>query len=808
MERYICIHGHFYQPPRENPWLEAIEQQYSAHPYHDWNQRITAECYAPNTSSRILDDQERIVRMVNNYAKISFNFGPTLLSWLEAHATQVYIAILEADRASQENFSGHGSALAQAYNHLILPLANRRDKYTQIVWGIQDFEKRFGRCPEGMWLPETAVDLESLDILAELGVLFTILAPHQARKIRPLDGGEWEDLSSATLDPTQAYTLNLPSGRTITLFFYNGPVSRAVAFERLLGKGESFAQRLLDSFSDSRSWPQLVHIATDGETYGHHHRFGDMGLAYAINYIESNNLARFTNYGEYLEKHAPTHEVEIYENTSWSCEHGIERWRNDCGCFSGAHPEWSQTWRAPLRQALDWLRDTLAQLYEKEAGELLRDPWGARNEYIQVVLDRSPQTLDQFVQKQAAKTLSKARKIKLLKLFELQRHAMLMYTSCGWFFDDLAGIETQQVIQYAGRALQLAREVSVDVSEQHFLELLEKATSNRPQYRNGRVLYEKQVRPAVFDLAKVGAHYAVNSLFDNRNERSTLFCYEVERQEHQIAETGKARLATGRARVTSQITRESVQIYFGVLHLGDHNLHCGINKYTAGEAYKAFVQEASAAFARADFPETLQLLDKHFGQSTYSLTSLFRDDQRRFLDSILESTLQDVEAVYRRLYEHHAPLIHFLYHSEIPPPKPLALAAELHFNAALRRAFAHEELDPALISQFLDDTAVEGVVLDTETLEYSLRNRIERLAQKLSDQPTEFSILQRLDAAVDLVESLPFRVNTWEVQNLVYQIMHSTLPSLRDKAEGGDVQARLWVDHFASLTEKLSIKLI
>ena len=297
MDRYICIHGHFYQPPRENPWLEAIELQDSAYPYHDWNERITAECYAPNAVSRILDAENRITRLVNNYAKISFNFGPTLLGWLAATAPEVYQAVLAADRQSRETFSGHGSAIAQPYNHVILPLANHRDRYTQIYWGIRDFEHHFGRAPEGMWLPETAVDLESLEILAELGMRFTILAPHQASRVRSIGSRTWDSVAGGQIDPTRAYEQRLPSGRTLAIFFYDGPVSRAVAFEGLLSRGESFADRLNSAFSEERDWPQLVHIATDGESYGHHHRFGEMALSYALNCIEANQLARLTNYG-------------------------------------------------------------------------------------------------------------------------------------------------------------------------------------------------------------------------------------------------------------------------------------------------------------------------------------------------------------------------------------------------------------------------------------------------------------------------------------------------------------------------------
>ncbi|HVV69935.1 MAG TPA: DUF3536 domain-containing protein, partial [Verrucomicrobiae bacterium] len=390
MEKFICIHGHFYQPPRENPWLETVELQDSASPYHDWNERIGAECYAPNTTARILDEEGRIARITSNYARISFNFGPTLLAWMKDKMPEIHEAIVESDRLSQQHYSGHGSAVAQVYNHMILPLANARDKYTQVLWGVRDFESRFGRAPEGMWLAETAADTPTLETLAELGIKFTILSPYQASRTREIGKRNFRDVGGGQIDPTRPYLMRLPSGKTITLFFYDGPVSQAVAFEGLLTSGERFAHRLMSAFNDRRDWDQLVHIATDGESYGHHHRQGEMALAYALQYIESRNLARLTNYGEYLEHHAPTREVQIHEKSSWSCVHGVGRWMTDCGCNSGGHAGWRQGWRTPLRQALDWLRDELAPLFESKGKELLRDPWDARNRYISIILDRSP----------------------------------------------------------------------------------------------------------------------------------------------------------------------------------------------------------------------------------------------------------------------------------------------------------------------------------------------------------------------------------------------------------------------------------
>jgi alpha-amylase/alpha-mannosidase (GH57 family) len=351
MERYLCIHGHFYQPPRENPWLEAVELQESAYPFHDWNERITDECYAANARSRILDERGRLDKILNTYEWISFNFGPTLLSWMQARRPDIYQMILEADRASRERFSGHGNALAQGYGHVILPLSNERDKRTQVLWGIRDFEHRFGRKPEGMWLPETAADTPTLEMLAEHGILFTILAPRQAAAFREIGAEAWAELKDGGIDPTRAYLCRLPSGRQINLFFYDGPVSQAVAFEKLLESGEKFMGRLTSAYDESRTWPQLVHIATDGETYGHHHRHGDMALSYAIHSINTNNVARLTNYGEYLHLHPPTHEVRIVESSSWSCIHGVERWRSNCGCNSGMNAGWNQ-------DVMHWPRST------------------------------------------------------------------------------------------------------------------------------------------------------------------------------------------------------------------------------------------------------------------------------------------------------------------------------------------------------------------------------------------------------------------------------------------------------------------
>ncbi|HAA90708.1 MAG: Glycoside hydrolase, family 57 [Thermoanaerobacterales bacterium 50_218] len=808
MERYICIHGHFYQPPRENPWLEAIELQDSAYPYHDWNERITDECYAPNAASRILNGKGRIKKIVNNYSRISFNFGPTLLSWLETNEPEVYQAIIEADQESQKRFSGHGSAIAQTYNHMIMPLANRRDKYTQVIWGIRDFEHRFQRKPEGMWLPEIAVDLETLEIMAEQGIKFTILAPHQARKVRKIGSDHWQEVGPGGIDPTMPYQVRFrSSGKLLSIFFYDGPISRSVAFEDLLISGEYFAHRLLTGFLDSRTWHQIVNIATDGETYGHHHRHGDMALAYALDYIESNKLAVITNYGEYLEKHPPTHEVEIIENTSWSCAHGIERWRNNCGCNSGLHPGWSQAWRAPLRNALNWLRNTLAPQFEQHCRVFLKDPWTARNDYISVILDRSPENIQEFLRKHSLRELSPEEVVTVLKLLELQRHAMLMFTSCGWFFDDISGIETIQVLQYSGRVIQLAQELfGASELEPRFLEMLSQAKSNLPEYQHGARIYEKFVKPAIIDLPKVCAHYAISSIFKNYGNKARIYCYTVSRQDCRKLAAGKARLEVGKAEVASEITKESMVLSYGVVYLGNHALNAGVRTDNGKEAYQELVESTTEAFRRGDLPEVIWLLDHHFEGRIFTLKHLFRDEQRKILNLILESAFEDAEAAYRQIYERNAPLMRFLKGLGIPQPKALHTAAEFVLNTKLRRKFLKERLDMEEISALLSEVRALDVPLDEEGLSYALQQTVEKMAEKLRSRPTDLLLLEHLQTVIELIDSLPFEVNLRKAQNIYYKMLQTIYHDLRGEANQGSEIARTWAASFLALGEKLKIR--
>lgn len=793
--RYLCIHGHFYQPPRENPWLEAIELQDSAYPYHDWNERVLAECYAPNAAARILDAGLKIARIVNNYASMSFNFGPTLLSWMQQKAPEAYESVTAADRASAVRFSGHGSAIAQVYNHMILPLANERDRQTQVVWGIRDFEARFGRIPEGMWLAETAVDLASLEALAEAGIRFTILAPTQAKCPE-----------GKLLDTTQPYWVRLPSGRKIAVYFYDGPVSRAVAFEHLLSDGERFAKRLIDRFSGTAR-EQLVHIATDGETYGHHHGRGEMALAYALDYIESRGLATVTNYGEFLERHPPTSEIEIHENTSWSCSHGIGRWSTNCGCNSGGgHGRWNQDWRAPLREALDWLRDTVAVCHEQQGRKFLRDPWRARNDYIQVILNRSKESREAFASQHFVRRLSVLDKIKAWQLLEMQRHAMLMYTSCGWFFDELSGMETVQVIQYSGRVVQIAQEVFGNSLEEEFLEKLALAKSNLPEHQNGAVIYRKWVKPAIVNLQKVAAHYAISSLFEDYPKRARIFAYTADVLELQTMQSGNMRLALGKAQFTSEVTQNTALLSFGALQFGDHNLHAGVRIYGGERQFKSLLRSANEVVERSDIAEAIRWIDGTLSEQTYSLKDLFKDEQRKILNQILKATLKDAETVYGQLYRRHAPLLRCLNEIGMPVPPAMKTPAEYALNAMLREAFSEEKIDSGRIRALLEEIRMAGVALDTPTLEFTLRKNLERKSDFLVAHWDDLTLLQTFRLTVKNALRLPFSLVLWSVQNQCHALLQSRYREMCDRAAAGEEQAQLWTEQMEQLADLLSLR--
>jgi alpha-amylase/alpha-mannosidase (GH57 family) len=805
-KRFICIHGHFYQPPRENPWLETVETQDTAAPYHDWNERICAECYSTNGAARIVNSKNQITRIVNNYARISFNFGPTLLSWLVENAPRTYRMILDGERRSRKSFRGHSSAMAQVYNHIILPLASRRDRITQICWGIADYQHHYGTMPEGMWLAEAAVDSESLELMAQHGIKFTVLAPHQCKRVRLLkDDGGWSETPNASVDTTHPYLVRFASGLSIAVFFYDGPASRAIAFEGLLNSGESLAGRLKSGFEFNPS-PQLVHVATDGESYGHHHKYGEMALAYALRLLEDDPTVNLTNYGCFLEQFPPEYEAEIVESTSWSCIHGIERWRSDCGC-NGGHGGWNQAWRAPLRQALDELRDALVPLTEAAGALLFKDVWEARNEYIEAVLDHSPQTVERFFRKHQLRSLTVLERVRALELMEMQRHAQLMYTSCGWFFDDISGIETVQVIAYAARVLQLATDAfgkEAAPLEPAFLVRMAEARSNVAAAGDGAKIYRDQVNTKQLGLEQVAAHYAISSIFSSYAEETDLFCFRIWRNSYDMYSSGRGRLALGRVKIVGAITGQQQSFSFAVMHFGDQNITAAVKAYEPEDAaaFEAFGAQAAEHVQRADFPEVIRLLDRYYGHMDYSLTSLFMDEQRRIVQLILNSTLSDIENSLTAIYQDHASLLHYLSQAGLPKPPALTLAAGFAINAGLRRSLESEPIDQPQLRSFLSLAKADQVPLESATLSYLADQRMKRAMIELQMSSGSLESLERALSLGRLLSELPFELNLWQAQNIWYEILRTSSYGLT--ALEADDRPR-WEKDFSELGACLSI---
>ncbi|MGI0070667.1 MAG: DUF3536 domain-containing protein [Thermoplasmata archaeon] len=803
MERYVCVHGHFYQPPRENPWLEEVEIQDSARPYHDWNERITAECYRPNGWSRVLDSDQFIIGILNNYARISFNVGPTLLSWLERRAPDVYFAILAADRESRERFSGHGSALAQPYHHTILPLASRRDKETQVVWGIRDFARRFGRPPEGLWLPETAADLETLEVVADAGIRFTVLSPHQAIRFRPMSGSEWTATESGDIPTTRPYEVALPSGRRLALFFYNGSLSADIAFHGLLHDGSALAAKLAGAFDDRLGdEAQLSHVATDGETYGHHHPHGDMALAFALRAIEGRTDVALTNYGEFLERHPPAFEVELRVPSAWSCAHGVERWRADCGCNSGLHPGWNQKWRTPLRAALDRLLDRVRPVADGEVARLFPDPGATRREYVDLFGASSEPEAIAFLDRHAGRALRPEERTRALRLLEIERNLGEMFTSCGWFFDDLGGIETVQVLQFASRAIQLAEETLGGSYEPEFLADLARASSNRSETGDGAAVYARSVAPVRIGLRNVCAHYALSSLFEEYPETARLFCYTVRGGERKSSSAGTARLVVGQADVRSEVTLDTARFTYGALYLAGHNLFGGVRPYQGEEPFRATSLELLDAFDRGDLPETIRRVDQHFGEGTYTLRLLFRDEQRKIVELLFDSLRDSVETSFRRIYESTAPILRNLAASQTPAPPALRIAAESYLNERIRAALERSPPDVDEVSGRLRELARANLSVDVASVGYAWARAADRLMDAYVDGSEDGRTLAGLRHLVELAQGPGIEVDFSRVQNRYYELLHparapaGAVPSLRAEEES----------EFRALGEQLRVR--
>lgn len=796
-QKFICIHGHFYQPPRENAWLEVVELQDSAHPFHDWNERITAECYAPNTASRILDEHGVIKKIVSNYARISFNFGPTLLSWLQESDPETYESIIDADRQSMDYFDGHGSALAQVYNHMIMPLSNRRDKETQIIWGIRDFEMRFRRKPEGMWLAETAVDDETLDLLALHGIKFTILAPRQAQATRKIGDEEWTSVKDSTVDTRKAYLYKLESGREIVVFFYHGDLSQAIAFNGLLNDGKEFSKRLMNSFDDKDDQPQLVHVATDGETYGHHHKHGDMALAFALEDIEKDKRASLTNYAHYLSMFPPSYEAQVIQDSSWSCVHGVERWRSNCGCNTGGRPTWHQNWRKPLREALDWLRDTTADIFQREGSKILKDPWVARNEYISVILHRGEDNVKKFLKSHA---IADAEPNKILRLMEMQRHAMLMYTSCGWFFDEVSGIETIQVMQYASRVIQLANQLTEIDMEQEFVKRLEEAPSNVATYGTAAEVFRKVILPSKTNLKRVGMHYAVSAIFEEEPEALPLFNYHAKNEFLLKKEAGEQKLVLGITRVKSLVTWSEKKFFFATVYMGKHNILGHISLDMDKESFANMQFRIVSAFEEGRLGDVIELMQTFFGKEKYTIWQLFLDEKRKVLDMIAQQGLRELEMSLRNTYNRDYPLVNALANNDIPIPNAYRTTFEYILNADLIKRFQSEKINTSELERISNELQRWNLrIEDPHKVAQLAAQSIYKELKRISSERENVKKLQRLNGVFEILKKFKLEPDVYKSQNLYFEIATERASKKSDNA--------LWQDEFSRLGENLGIKL-
>ena len=800
--KYICVHGHFYQPPRENAWLETIEIQESAKPFRDWNERITEECYGPNAASRILDEEKNIINIVNNYANMSFNFGPTLLSWLEEHKPNIYASILEADHISRQKFSGHGNALAQVYNHIIMPLANTHDKATQVIWGIADFEHRFKRKPEGMWLAETAVDLATLEVLVDYGIGFTILAPQQAHKVRLLGSEDWEDVNGSRVDTKKPYRCKLPSGRSIIVFFYDGHVAKDVAFQRLLNSGKNFAHRIVGTANPHGNAPQLLQFATDGESYGHHHKHGDMALAYAIDYIEKNNLAQLTNYAEFVEKFPPKYEILIHENSSWSCAHGIERWRSNCGCTSNNHHH--QLWRAPLRAALDWLRDELKAVYEQEMRTFTASPWEMRNAFIEVILDRSEENVDAFLAKWCEVPLEGKNKTKVVRMLEMQRHSLLMFTSCGWFFNDIARIEAQQILQYAARALQLAElETSVSLKPR-FLELLAKAPSNETGYENGADVFNKHVVPAELNLYKVSMQHAVNSLFEELPENIEVLNYKTEGAVLHKYEAGQMKMSIGKVRVRSKITFAVADYSFAALYFGQHHIVGNTSETINNETFEEMHQKMKEVFYQSRVVDAINIMNRpqYLSKGSFTFWDLLKEEQQKILRNITQKGIQQAESSYHKIYNSNFQLMNVLKTAQLHVPSLFRKNLEVVVNSDLRAIFNKGNINLRRLKELVKEIKEWEVDLDRKIIGFEASNKLYDILCGLKDSDDEVRDLITIKKTLHFLQEIRLELDLWKIQNEYFKLGKQRL-----KQETNNPPSLQWQKAFKEIGEYIKVRM-
>lgn len=755
----VVIHGHFYQPPRENPWTEEVGRERSAAPFHDWNARIAAECYRPNAVARVVDEHGNVVSIVDNYEMISYNVGPTLLSWLERQEPETYHRMVDADSRGM-------GAIAQAYGHTILPLANQRDMRLQIRWGLADFRYRFNREALGMWLPECAVNDAVLSALIEEGVKFTVLAPGQAAQIRSIEGvHSWVDVHQSWFDTSRPYRWTHPSddGRGIDIIFYNGPLSHAVAFEMSNMNSQALVDRMMAAASGRVG---LVTLATDGESFGHHHKYGDRLLAYALGVETQRRGMPHTNLNKAIETMRPTHEVKVHES-AWSCAHGVGRWKEDCGCSTGGETGWNQRWRAPLRSALDQLSATITTVYNKRAPKFFTDADEALDAYVQVMIGEMSRK--EF----ASRFIKGGDKVVAFTLLEMQRHGQSMYTSCGWFFNDLSGIETVQVLRYAARVIDLLEELGEPSALDAFITVLSQARSNIFSEGTGADVWKNHVEPARVDARRALQHVVLAELLEDE-PTSSFGPYEVELHGRTRELRGSTALATGVARLTHSLTYRQWTFAYAALGLGglevvgtmtevddvldESSLLAIRERFLGGDAVAALVRELG-----------------NVGSVEFDLSIALPDERERLMEKTAVALEDRYTEAYERLYETHRATIEDLARHGYDLPGVLRAPAELalahRFQAAVLGA--ESSTDPAAYEQaaaIARQARAAGFEVDSPVTTLFMQRLLDDVVLRAIETPTARAIQVAQDV-MQLTSELPARVRIDELQELVYSAL-------------------------------------
>jgi alpha-amylase/alpha-mannosidase (GH57 family) len=763
----------------------------------------------------VLNDRGELVGLVNNYEYLSFNIGPTLMSWLERYDVEVYQRILEADSNSCARLNGHGNAIAQVYNHIIMPLANERDQYTQIRWGKEDFRSRFKRDPEGMWLAETAVDYATLKALIDNGIRFIVLAPSQAQRCRLLPTQndphpEWHEVGGGQIDPTRPYRCFLKGENTSTqpgyidIFFYDGPISRDMGYGDVVYSSNHLAGRVGSAVRGDHRPAQLISVATDGETFGHHKSGTEKTLAYAFTNEFPNRGWTVTNFAHYLSINPPTWEVELKPVTAWSCSHGVDRWQDDCGCGGGGG--WHQQWRRPLRDTLNWLRDQLIEVYEEYGKKFFRDPWKTRDEYIQVIRDRSQANVSRFLSVHQTRKLTSIEQVDALRLLEMQRHALLMFTSCGWFFDEISRPEGTQILRYAARALELAGDVAGVQLEKEFVSRLALANSNVDLFKHGAEVYRQLVQTAQVTFRQVAAHYAITSLFANYKGENRLasfeqksaihcplpyqkhvYCYTAQELDYQLQRLGSLTLAVGNVKLVSEITWESEHLVFAVLHIGGWDFHCCIRPFEGRRIYTCLKEQVFSSLQQASVVNTILVMTQLFGEEAYSLQNLFAEERHRLMGLLSQETLSRLDQLYTQTYRDNYGILMAFHRDGLAAPQELQVAAEIALGyrcTMTLRALEQDISDPLLSGNCIVE--LEAIALEAKHLgcrinipegKVILEQLILRSLWKLLYEPdcTFDADIQRLERLIDVGYQLNLGISLERSQELYFSCLRTQI---------------------------------